>query len=357
MDEIPTAADLDRRLSTIMHEAHEKARAESAGLKSEFAAHGAGRSPRLIAAVAGRVNAIHKQAFAEAIPVVLDFAKRMQIDIKQLSLLARPHLEGLANTLLAEIPVAGFAVEQLRFRTQYGEVFDLRLDRAFRDVEIGLTQDRSAIADPQTSQSQALRLLKGLYDRGRDRSEIIPVARLAQEVGLSEQQAQSAWRYLQEKGLIETFHIPFTARIDAAGVDAVEAARRDSDQPSRAFPSISYNAAHVDTVIDAQQAGAQPAPNQTGADRAQDDSDLAFLVREFAAHFEELRLEAGEKQTAKTQLAALEAQLAGEPNPVRVQQAGRALRNITEDAISDHIAKAARPTVWDRISAIMSAEF
>ena len=290
-------------------------------------------------------------------PVVLDFAKRMQIDIKQISLLARPQLENLVNTLLAEIPAAGFAVEQLRFRTQYGEVFELRLDRAFRDVEIGLTQDRSAITDPQTSQSQALRLLKGLYDRGRDRSEIIPVARLAQEVGLSEQQAQSAWRYLQEKGLIETFHIPYTARIDGAGDAAIEAARRDPDRPSRAFPSISYNAAHVDTVINAQQAGAQPTPNQTGADSAQDISDLAFLVREFAAHFEELALDAGEKQTAKAQLATLEAQLAGEPNPVRVQQAGRALRNITEDAISDRIAKAAQPTVWDRISAIMSAEF
>ena len=357
MDEIPTAADLDRHLSTIMDEALQKARAESARLKNEFAAHRAARSPRLIAAVAGRVNAIHKQAFAEAMPVVLDFAKRMQIDIQQITLLARPHLESLVNTLLAEIPAAGFAVEQLRFRTQYGEVFELRLDRAFRDLEIGLTQDRSVIADPQTNQSQALRLLKGIYDRGRDRSEIIPVARLAQEVGLSEQEAQSAWRYLKEKGLIETFHIPYTARIDAAGVDAFEAARRDPDHPSRAFPLISYNATHVDTVINAQQAGAPPTPNETGANSAQDDSDLAFLVREFAAHFEELKLEAGQKQTAKSQLAVLEAQLAGEPNPARVQQAGRALLNITEDAIRDRIAKAAQPTVWDRISAIMSAEF
>jgi hypothetical protein len=76
--EIPTAADLARHLSTIVHEAHQKARTESARLKSEFAAHGAARSFRLSAAVAGHLDTIHKEARAEAMPVVLDFATRMQ---------------------------------------------------------------------------------------------------------------------------------------------------------------------------------------------------------------------------------------------------------------------------------------
>ena len=147
MYEIPTAADLARHLSTIMHEAHQKARAESARLKSEFAAHSAARSSRLIVAVAGRVNTIHKEALAEATPVVLDIAKRMQIDIKQITLLARPYHENLADILLAEIPAAGHEAEQLRFRTQYAQVFELRLDRALRDVEIGFIGGRSDIAD------------------------------------------------------------------------------------------------------------------------------------------------------------------------------------------------------------------
>ena len=120
-----------------LHEAHQKARAESARLKSEFAAHGAARSSRLIVAVAGRVDTVHKEALAEAMPVVLDFAKRTQIDLKQITLLARPYLENLANTVLAEIPAAGYAAEQLRFRTQYGQVFELRLERALRNAEIG----------------------------------------------------------------------------------------------------------------------------------------------------------------------------------------------------------------------------
>jgi hypothetical protein len=136
--EIPAASDLVHHLSTIVYEAQQKARAESLRLKSEFAAHGAARSFRLIVAVAGRVDAVHKEALAEATPVVLDFAKRMQIDIKQITLLARPYLEDLAKTLLAEIPAAGHGAEQLRFRTQYAQVFELRLDRALRDIETGL---------------------------------------------------------------------------------------------------------------------------------------------------------------------------------------------------------------------------
>ena len=61
-----------------------------------------------------------------------------RIDIKQITLLARPYLENLANTVLAEISAAGHAAEQLRFRTQYAQVFELRLDRALRNVEKGL---------------------------------------------------------------------------------------------------------------------------------------------------------------------------------------------------------------------------
>jgi len=135
-----------------------------------------------------------------------------------------------------------------------------------------------------------LRLLKGIYDGTHDRTETIFVAGLAQDVGLSEQEVQAAWRYLKDKGLIVTFNIPYTARINAAGVDAIEAARRDSDHPSRAFPSITYNVVHVDTAINSpiQQAGAQSRQKQIGTYSTQDISALARLVREFAAHFEEL---------------------------------------------------------------------
>ncbi|SRR5579884_987005 len=136
--ESSAAAELASHLATIVDEAQQKARAESLRLKGDFAAHGAARSFRLIVAVAGAVDAIHKEAVAKSMPVVLDFAKRMQIDTQQITLLAGPHLESLAKALLAEIPAAGHGADQLRFRTQYAQVFELRLDRAFRNIEAGL---------------------------------------------------------------------------------------------------------------------------------------------------------------------------------------------------------------------------
>jgi hypothetical protein len=139
MSEIPAAAELTEHLVTIVGGAQQQARGESVRLKSEFAAHGAARSTRLIIAVSGRVDAIHRQTLAEAMSVVLDFAKRMQFDIRQTVALVRPHLEDLGNLLLAEIPAAGSGAEQLRFRAQYGEVFDLRLDRALRDLAAALS--------------------------------------------------------------------------------------------------------------------------------------------------------------------------------------------------------------------------
>ena len=138
MSETPTAADVAQYLSTIELAAQQKARAECVRLKSEFAAHGAARSTRLIIAVSARVDVIHKQTLAEAMPVVLDFATRMQIDIKQIAAMAFSPLANLGNLLLAEIPAAGSGAEQLRFRAQYGEVFEMRLDRAFRDLAASL---------------------------------------------------------------------------------------------------------------------------------------------------------------------------------------------------------------------------
>src|SRR5437588_183085 len=59
--------------------------------------------------------------------------------------------------------------------------------------------------------------------------------------GLSEEGAKAAWRYLKDRGLIDTFNIPYTARINGAGIDAIEGAQRRPDQPSIDFPSVSYN--------------------------------------------------------------------------------------------------------------------
>jgi hypothetical protein len=144
MYEFPTKADLDRNLSIILHAAHHKARAECASLKCDFAARGMSlKSTSLIGGVVGSVDPIHKEALAQAMRIVLNVAERMQVAPKQIIPWARPHLENLGNTLLAQIPPAGFPAEQQRIMAQYRLVFQQRLDGALRDIEIGFIEGRS----------------------------------------------------------------------------------------------------------------------------------------------------------------------------------------------------------------------
>jgi hypothetical protein len=195
-----------------------------------------------------------------------------------------------------------------------------------------------------------MRLLKALYDATRAKTE--PVFIDEMNVGLSEEDARAAWRYLKDRGLIDTFNIPYTARINGAGVDAIEGAQSHPDQPSANFPSVSYNIVHntmnVGTVSNSpvQQGGISSVQNQTVTYNAQDIADLGRLVSEIAAHIDELHMDARQKQKAEAQIATIKAQLIDEPDPVIVKQAGRTLLNITEGAIGSLLAAAAQPTVW-----------
>jgi hypothetical protein len=143
MYELPTKGDLDRNLSNIMHAAHHKARSERARLTSEFAARGMGSSTSLIGSVVGCLDKIHAESIERAMHVVREFSGRMKLAPKEITSWARPHLENLGNTVLGQIPVAGFPNEQQRVRTQYALVFQQRLDGALRDIEIGFIKGRS----------------------------------------------------------------------------------------------------------------------------------------------------------------------------------------------------------------------
>ena len=71
------------------------------------------------------------------------------------------------------------------------------------------------------SLSAAEVLLKAIYDNTRTGERPIDdVTKL--DIGLSEEETIGAFRYLNDKGLIQTFNLPFAARINATGVDAIE---------------------------------------------------------------------------------------------------------------------------------------
>jgi hypothetical protein len=149
---VPTKDDLDRNLSTILHDAHHKAQAEKMRLMNEFAARGLGRSGTVISAVVGVLDGIHKDAVNKAIPILGDFAQRMQVAPSEIVRIARPHLENLGNSVLGQLPSAGFPHVHQKIHRQYMLVFAQRLNGALRDFEIGFTGGRSVVANSAGTQ-------------------------------------------------------------------------------------------------------------------------------------------------------------------------------------------------------------
>jgi hypothetical protein len=181
--------------------------------------------------------------------------------------------------------------------------------------------------------------------------------------GLPDEDAKAAWRYLKDRGLIDTFNIPYTARINGAGVDAIEGAQRRPDRPSVNFPSTSYNIVYntmqVGTMSNSpvQQGGVNSTQSQTATYSTQDVADLQRLVIELTSHLGELQIDSRQRQKAEAQIATLKAQLTDEPDPFIIKQAGRTLRNITEGAIGSMLAAAAQPTVWKWVHDTMRSLF
>jgi len=355
----PTKADVDRNLSTILHDARHQAQAERVRLTSECAARGMASSTALIGLVVQSVDKIHAAALERAMNLLRDFVERMRIVPSQITAWARPHLENLGTTLTAEIPTAGFPNDAQRARLQYAHVFQQRLDGLLRDLEIGFIGGRSIMSEAEKSQTKALRLLQGIYDRTRNGEDPIFVTEPGLAAGFSEHEAQAAWRYLKDRGLIETFNLPYTARVNAAGIHAIEDARRHPDQPIQAFPSITYNVVNIGTAFNSlvQQGGAGSTQTQGVTYDAAERADLTRLVSEMTAHLSELKLDVDGTKKVKAQLVTLDAQLTHDPDPVIIRQAGKTIRNITEGTIAGLITTAVQPTVWSWVLEAMARLF
>jgi hypothetical protein len=116
-----------------------------------------------------------------------------------------------------------------------------------------------------------MRLLKALYDQSKSTSDPAFVDRLAQVAGLTGQEAQRAWHYLKDKRLIKTFNLPYTARINARGIDSIEEAEQHPDQPGRSFPAVTYNivnnTTNIGTAVNSpvQQAAGSSAPSSSAS--------------------------------------------------------------------------------------------
>jgi hypothetical protein len=102
-------------------------------------------------------------------------------------------------------------------------------------------------------QQKAYRLLKAIKARTENSHQPIFVAELAPELHMGEGELQSAFRYLKDKRWIDTFNIDYTARINAAGHELVEAVDRRSAAsrtPPQNADSVSSAKVRRDTVME-----------------------------------------------------------------------------------------------------------
>lgn len=355
-------ADFERMLDDMLGRAKTTALHTSAQVEAESAARGSLLSSSTPIVMEQRLTPIHETALTDAMKLIVQFSERTGIPIPELSKAARPKLVTFTSDITERMATAANRMNLTQLLAQARGRFDQRVENALKDVGIGFIQGRSAIVtENSTNQSKAMRLLKALYDATRAKTE--PVFIEEMNTGLSEEDAKAAWRYLKDRGLIDTFNRPYTARINGAGVDAIEGAQSHPDQPSANFPSVSYNIVYntmnVGTVSNSpvQQGGINSAQNQTVTYNAQDIADLGRLVSEITVHIDELHMDSRQKQKAEAQIATIKAQLIDEPDPVIVKQAGRTLRNITEGAIGSLLATAAQPTVWVWVHEIMHKLF
>ncbi|MGI0134197.1 MAG: hypothetical protein ACREBW_04485 [Candidatus Micrarchaeaceae archaeon] len=217
----------------------------------------------------------------------------------------------------------------------------------------------------QPAQKNALRLLKEIYERTRNRDNPVDdVARL--NIGLTEEEARAAWRYVRDKNLIQTFNLEYAARINGAGIDAIENAQNQPDRPPPGFPSVTYNNVYNTVNVSSMTGSAI----QQGGSRATQEQSLSHvfsqeeranferLLTDLSEHLEEMNLDERQKQKAKTQIITIKTQLNdAEPDAAIITQAGRTLRNITEGAVGSLIATALQSGVWHSIQHLTTILF
>jgi hypothetical protein len=237
--------------------------------------------------------------------------------------------------------------------------FSISLE-SMQEARWALNRRRQAATTASAStEARALRLLEAIYDRTHETGDPVFVEDLASDVELSKPEAQAAWRYLSEKHLIKTFRIPYTARINTNGQDIIEKGKSEPDQPVRGFGQVTYNTINIHNMNHSsiQQAGADSSLTQSNTYGAADLRDLKRALELLEEHLEELDLASPDRRRARTQIATLNAQLSGDPDPGSMREIGKTLRNITEGAVASLIATAGQPALWGFVAEVFKRWF
>jgi hypothetical protein len=356
----PSKEDFLHMLDSIVEESQTEAAEQAGALQREF--------EKAVNPAAGYTEAltqallpIHKHRIARAMELVVDVARRSELALNDLCAITEHRLKIHVAAVLGLVARAPFVSPSVNSTVQAGLAsrgslpFIRQIDEGVRALRVGYIRERSVIMPAaETVQGKALRMLRMIYERTQSSDGGIDIEEVKELLGLSLEDTKAGWAYLIDKHLITPFNLRTVARINAHGVDAIEAAQLSPDKTTSIFPSVTYNTITVHQMMGSsiQQGGAGATMTTTYSTESVE--KLRELVEVLESRLAELHLDEAAERAARTQLATIKVQLADEPDPVIVDQAGRTLRNITEGAIGSLVATAAQPGIWHWIQGVMA---
>jgi hypothetical protein len=360
----PTESDFQRMVTNGLERSQAEIVRATMAVQYKFSGNGVLGSSRFPLALEEAITPIFSKSMHQAMQLATQVAEKSSLSLEELTKSAHVELIKFLEFCVGQVGRHANVPGATNVAQTFREKLRREIDNAEQDLKIGFIGGTPAtMAEPATGQAKALKLLKAIYDVTRDSDTPVFVVELGDRTGLSEAEAQAAWRYLRDRRLIDTFSIPNTGRINANGVDAIEAATHAPDRPSTNFPSVTYNVVnntvHMGTAINSpvQQGGVGSAQHMTATFEANDLKELQAALKLLATHLEDLTLSEADQRKAKAQIVTMQSQLESDPDPLILRQAGRTLRNITEGAIAGLIATGVQPAVWAAASALFTKLF
>jgi hypothetical protein len=315
---------------------------------------GNGRYPM---SLASELLAIHKACIDRAMTFVAQFAHTSNLPLIDLcnsasGCLTRRVVVFVAPVLRAMKISSSPANEGVVASTR--APFEKQIDDAIENLKVGFVSGRSvSMSVAETVQAKALKLLRTVYETTRATEQPIFVESLKEELGLSTADVHAAWRYLADKGLIDKFSIPYTARINARGVDAIEAAIVNPDKTTAVFPSVTYNITINGTGAGSQVNMMSPGSQQISTVSTADPEAVRKLVEGVDQLLNQVQRAlptstlSAEIQ-AQVETAVLELRQAAteeKPEPTRLRRGLESMGRILEHAAGDLLAVGARVAI------------
>ncbi len=172
---------------------------------------------------------------------------------------------------------------------------------------------------------------------------------IGEELNLGGDDTKRIVRYLDAKGLLKVHGASGTiAQMTTRGIDEVERARTQPDQPTQNFPP--FNIIMVERMTDSQILQASPGAAQMVYIEGNKQA-LLDLTQSIRDHREELAAQSEQQRDLLAEVKTVEAQLrSSKPSPTIIGESLRSMKSILERVAAGVVVKA----LLNRIDTLLS---